>query len=62
VADTYLKFVSCGNETCTSGNITNTLGPIYAGSHTDLVIGIDGQPLVAFWQQFSNLVFFRPNI
>jgi hypothetical protein len=50
------------NATCTSGNVTKTLGPVYAGSHTDLVVGIDGRPLVAYWQQFSTLVFWRPSI
>ncbi|MFL5799364.1 MAG: hypothetical protein ACJ77A_15705 [Actinomycetota bacterium] len=62
VADTYLKVVHCGNATCSSGNVTKTLGPIYAGSHTDLVVGIDGRPLVAYWQQFGTLVFVRPKI
>jgi hypothetical protein len=63
-ADTYLKVVRCGDAKCTSGNITKTIGPIYAGtqSHTDLVIGIDGRPLVAYWQAFSSLIFVRPKI
>jgi hypothetical protein len=52
----------CGNATCSSGNQTKTLGPIYAGSHTDLVVGIDGRPLVGYWQEFSDLVFVRPKI
>jgi hypothetical protein len=62
VADTYLKVVHCGNSTCTAGNNTKTVGPIYAGSHTDLVVGVDGRPLVAYWQSFSSLIFFRPNV
>jgi hypothetical protein len=49
-SDTYLKVVRCGNAACSSGNQTRTIGPIYAGSHTDLVVGIDGRPLVAYWQ------------
>jgi hypothetical protein len=61
-ADTFLKVVRCGNATCTSGNVTKTLGPIYAGSHTDLVIGIDGRPLVAYWLEFTRLEYFRPNL
>jgi hypothetical protein len=62
VSDTYLKVVRCGNPACSSGNHTKTIGPIYSGSHTDLVIGIDGRPLVAYWQAFSSLVFVRPSI
>jgi hypothetical protein len=61
-SDTYLKVVRCGDPSCATGNVTRTLGPIYAGSHTDLVVGIDGRPLVAYWQQFGNLEYFRPKL
>jgi hypothetical protein len=62
VADTYLKVVHCGNSTCTAGNNTKTLGPIYGGAHTDLVVGVDGRPLAAAWQGYTSLIFFRPNV
>ena len=50
-----LKFIKCGNAACTSGNILTTVdGPGNVGAANAMVLGGDGNPVIAYFDDLPN--------
>jgi len=56
-SDTELKFVRCGNPSCTSGNSTVIVDGV-SGSYNSIAIGTDGLPMISSLNA-DNLYFAR---
>lgn len=51
VTNADLKVLHCGNAACTSGNQARVAdpGPVGSATDTSLAIGVDGLPLISYW-------------
>lgn len=57
----HLKALHCGNATCNSGNISNTLDSAYnVGTYTSIAIDPSGLPLISYYDSFyQDLKVYR---